>query len=247
MLEVEWFAGKMDVLQQHWSGLEYCLLSEDNKQCYPLLYCKEFILDAVWSTLYGQKVELYGFNFNPRTMPLAYLKETRLLLRNKSDSEFDKNAAMSIKFLNLLERQLGFQKSKLYDVAPSTKHPVFAVVADAKWMHAPPLLSLYALLLRVGMGYESGTAWKYLESVRAGICRPICRSDSRYLLKSLATIKEVVATKCSRFLPTMEENWPENVREWDIHENCGIVSLAEGDNGWSALKRIMPQWYPNKE
>jgi hypothetical protein len=250
MLKIKWFKGYMNVAQQHWNGLEYCLLSKDNEQCYPFLYCKEFLLDVVWSTLYERNTDLYGFFYNPKLMPLADLSKTRILLRNKNDRNFDQNLVKSVLFLNLLEKELDFTKSKVHECADFNNNLVVALDGDVKWMHAPPMLSLYALLLRIGMGFDdSMSPWDYLEAVRDGNCNSICKSDGRYLGKALPTIRGIVDSKCARFLPTMKENWPgpSIVREWDIHENLGIVSLSEGDAGWIAVKRIMPQWYEKKD
>jgi hypothetical protein len=205
-------------------------------------------MDAVWLTLAGRRGNIYGFDYDPEVDPPVSLDQCRVLLRNREDSDFPISAAASQAFLNNFELELGWEPTKmsLCEKPPKGK-PVVAFLSPKEWMKAPPMLSLYSLLTRVGMTFDARIAgvWDYMEDVKDGKAKTIQSNDSRYLRRAWPTIKEVLGDGGARFTGTMEENWPSHIREIILHEDGGIVTLATEPN---VVKRnICSHWFSQKE
>ena len=43
------------------SGIEFCMISDDDYQCSPFMYCKDYIQDAYQGLLKKKKRSIYGF------------------------------------------------------------------------------------------------------------------------------------------------------------------------------------------
>ncbi len=255
----KWFAGSMPkIAQTVWTGLQYSFLSEKGEQLSPFVFCKEFMMDTVWGEVNERSIFTYGFEYDYEKSPKVCLTETRFLLRNWEDQNFIENVNNCMRFLNQLEKQLKFNPSKAVQVTNAPKYfyrenvPVMFVSGDPKWMLSPPLLSLYTMLLRVGMTYEKGSAWLFMRKLMSGKIRSYGKEDAWRLTNIYDAIKELVKTKAEIFGTAvagpwmMKKNWPTTreggdgkVVAYDIHENAGIMSFANGK-----AKYICPHWYP---
>ncbi len=249
-----WFSKKFWVAQTYKEGLEYAFLSSDNKQCGPFVFCKEFLIDSVWAQLHQVPINLYNFLYDPRPEspdcdPAVDLHKCRVLLRHRTDPSLKDRVGSMLNFMNGMEDLFGFKRSTLAQVEnpPPRKDPenepfpTYCLSSPKRWMHAPPLLSFYALLVRVGMGFKGNPpeAMDYIVALTQGKERPYSDRDHWYLYKALNTIKDLIETKCKRFHHIRIKNWPRSVRQLDLHEDSGIVSLATG-----FAKRVCPDWYP---
>ena len=254
MIVAQWFDKPMRIAQTVWRGLQYSLLSDDNKQCHPFVYCKEFILDVIWSTLNKRSIELYGFHYNPErgwkwSDPPASLNPVRMLLRNKDDADFPEHVPKCLKFLNKLEDEFGFPHSEIEicenatAIAGVESSFVYLLSSPDNWLHAPPLLSLLTLMVRIGMIYDGRkNIWKHAEDVAQGRIKPYQYRDNDHLHRAYKCIQNLIETKCERFPPDRKDNWPVlrgRMCHMEIHENGGIVSLASGAGRW-----VCPGWYP---
>ncbi len=253
MQVAKWYNGtQMKIAQTVWTGLQYSFLSEKGEQLSPFVHCKEFMMDTVWAELNNKPISTYGFLYHPEFFPKVCLTETRLLLRNWEDKEFVQGVQNCMRFLNQLERKLNFNPSKAVEVTNPRgmmyveRVPVMFVSGDPKWMLSPPLLSLYTMLLRVGMTYTKGSAWVFMKKLMKGKERSYGREDAWRLTKIYDTVKILVDTKAEIFGTDMKKNWPTTretgdgkVVAYDIHENAGIMCFANGK-----AKYICPDWYP---
>jgi len=235
-----WFTRKMLIAQTIWSGLQYSLVSEDDKQCHPFVYCKEFVLDAVWSTVTSRVSTIFGFVYHPEFDPRVALSECRLMLRNREDPKFIERLPNMVKFLNALEHKMGFTLSKIEKVENSDSE-IWLLRSSNKWFLAPPLTSMLTLLIRIGMIYDGKmNVWKHCGKVINKETKPYQYRDEDHLRRSIDVIKELVETGVERrFGISTSANWAIPVKGWDIHENTGIVSLATGK-----AKVLCPRWYP---
>lgn len=241
-MDVKWYPNNMFMCQTVWSGLQYSFLSETNEQLSPFFYCKEFLMDTVWAEMNQKVATTYGFIYDPETFPKVCLTKCRILLRNREDHYFTEGVQQCMKFINQIEKGLNFNLSKTVEVDNSF-NPVMFVSGDAKWLSAPPLLSLYSMLLRLGMNYEKGSAWTFMKKIMDRKIKCYGLQDDYYLRKAFDTIKDLVKTKASRLGTDVKANWcKEDMKAYDIHENGGIVSLATGKG-----KHINPNWYPKDE
>lgn len=243
----EWFTKRFWIAQTYEKGLEYAFLSKDLKQCGPFVYCKEFLVDSVWATTNKKSIDLYGFYYSPYMDAPVDLEKCRVLLRHRTDGGFAKQIKPLVKFLNGIEKAFGFDKTKLQQVSNPPQeynfnytnkesHPVYCLEGSKEWMQAPPMVSLYVLLMRCGMGYRSGDPMKYLHDLSEGKAMSYSSRDNTYIRKSYKTILRLIETKCECFKKT--DNWPSTSRQFLLHEYSGIVSFSEGE-----ADRVCKDWY----
>ena len=122
MIKISWLKKKDDkMVQTIHHGLEYAFFSNDNKQCFNLVLCKEFLLDACFAQVNNKKVSIYGFDFDPNGKSPVCLDELRLLVRNEEDKNFDKSIRMAVEFINCLEKEMDVPQSQLYEIENSPK------------------------------------------------------------------------------------------------------------------------------
>ena len=224
-------------------GLEYAFIAADGRQCTPLLFCKEFLLDATWGTIHNERAALYGFVFDAGSTktPPVDLNHCRLLLRNKHDTDFVQSTERCIAFLQQLEAEMEIEETSMQVCDDPPKDiPVVAFIGSPHWMIAPPMLSLYSLLIRVGMTYKEGDVWKYMERVADGKVRTTAFTDAQYLRSSLPTIRRLIisAGVCFGSSSKLQDNWPLDLEEEILHEDMGIVAFARGK-----ARQFCPQWY----
>lgn len=235
----QWFERRMWPQQTVNEGIQYSLLSDDNRQCHPFVYCKEFVLDVTWATITGKPTSIYGFHFSPQSDPPTSLSNVRVLLRNLQDAKFAERVPKCLSFLNKLEGQLKFPKSTVEVCENAEKGDTFLFTCPQNWQLAPPLLSLLTLMLRIGMVYGGrGDIWRHAQKVTERAIKPYQRRDDVHLKSAWHCIQELIETKCQRFPPDRLANWPADAKNWAIHEYGGIVSLASGKG-----KMISPAWY----
>ena len=54
--KIKWLEKPAALAQIYGSGLEYCFISKDGKQCCPFVYCKDFLQDAILAQQHGKNV-----------------------------------------------------------------------------------------------------------------------------------------------------------------------------------------------
>lgn len=246
MKVVEWYLKHAHLAQTIWSGLEYAFLSEDNRQCGPFVYCKEFLIDSIWSQINQTPISIYGFHYNPYSDPAICMTSSRILLRNMDDMYFDRRVQRSLQFINKIEEELKFPQSTFEEcenVPYRRMGSVYLLTSSPDWLHAPPLVSMLTLMIRSGMVYNGTDPWKrHLQKVRDKEISLAQKKDSDHLKIAYPAIVDLVETKCARLGNDQSANWPpesERVDFWWMHEYSGIVSLANG-----TARRINRAWYP---
>ena len=88
------------------SGVEFALISEDDYQCSPFCYCKDFIHDAIQGAVNNKPVSIYGFSYSPKSPHQPYLKKAKLLVTNSSDPFLKDKISNCLDFLHQIERHL---------------------------------------------------------------------------------------------------------------------------------------------
>ena len=246
MQVAQWYTKYHHIAQTISTGVQYSFLSADNRQCFPFVFCKEFLIDVVAGELKDKPVNLYGFQYNEAN-PRVDLTHVRVLLKDFSDRKFLNSVDRMSVFLQLLEEKMGcktFSKIQMVDNSPKYEGPIVLLTSPAKWMLAPPMLSLYALMIRIGMFFNlEDTAWEHCQKIRD--CKILTGNirNSDYLKKAWKVMMDVVESGGTcRFKPDMKDNWPDYKDQWKMHELSGIVSLADGN-----AKEVCSDWYPKKE
>jgi len=218
---IQKFFPNQSLSQIYSSGLEYAFVSSDGQQCHAFAYCKDFLTDAVWAMLNQATASIYSFSYGPSNPPLD-LEYTRIALRNKKSSDFQTKCQNSLRFLNLLEPDFGMAPTQLIH-GGEYGGPIYVFVGDKQWMYAPPLISLYSLLLRVGQNYQDGP-WRERLTATSGMRF----NDQTYLNTSRPAILKLTGKKFDEvFAQSWKDNYPSECGVKSMHESAGICALAE--------------------
>jgi hypothetical protein len=249
-------------------GFEYATCTKHNnrkntlKQLIPFIYCKDFLHDVVWAAVNNKKYGIYGLNYDPTTSPdnSLSLDKVRLAVRDKSipSNDMITNMRNTTNFLNAVEKICKFSPTTINSVI-STEQPgaikkpeskkkatfagIFLVEGDKRWIHAPPLLSLYTLLLRVGFKYVEGeNPIEYINKAVKGGFR-----DSHYLtsLINAKLIPLLFEKNVSMFNSNIKDNYPSDKDSSYVHNQLGIVAFSQkylsgkpDIKGWAFVEKI---------
>lgn len=256
MLVKEWLNDKTHHLAEIYAtGLQMALLSPDGEQATMFGRCKDFSLNAHWSQINHQPSKIYGFIYDPTQHPALPTNVTRVLLRNPNDKQFLVRVVNAVKFHNLLAAEFKFGNAELVAVEnPAAGKPTALIEAPAEWMHAPPMLSLLLLTLRVGMMFDGKMAWEqHVNAMIAGwpiaynfadkeptydLSRPgmdgrharFTGYDGKYLEISLSTIKRLIDGWRTAFHKDRAANYPATVSVGVMTNFGGIVAYAQGEH-----------------
>ena len=109
-VKVTW-ASNHDTAQIYSSGIELALCSDDNRQIGTFVLCKDFFQDAILAYLYNRTCGIYGYSYNPKTMPPVPQKNLKVFIANSKDAELGKKIPNTIDFLNQIEEKMGIQNT----------------------------------------------------------------------------------------------------------------------------------------
>lgn len=235
----EWAKGGKNLSQVYKMGLEYAFVSEDMRQCHPFVLCKDFLQDAMWAMLNGKQASIFGFTYSAKTRPPLCLTRTRLALTNSSDKQFSEKIPNVLDFVNQFCEKLGLRKSLAVRITNPTKKYVSCGVwlfdGSERWQHAPPMLSMYSLLLRVGFGHVVGKdCITTIDNVINHESSTYAGEDEYQLGEAKDSIDKIVKFGYRKFFYIdNKKNYPENVDIDSMHDCSGICSMSEG---------LVPYW-----
>lgn len=242
-VEVDWISKSKSISQVYSSGMEYALLTDNFEMIHQPVYCKDFMQDAIAGFLHKKTMSIYGFSYNPKTNKPLCMKKTRLLIVNASDAEMQSKRKASKDFLNQIEKKLKMARTQIYKVKnPSNSYSKCGgLVYDgsSRWMFAPPMISLYTLLIRVSMVHTKGKDFmETINNLCNGSITGYQTSDKSQMSgakKALSWILE----KGDRnlFLKKRLDNYNQDSVSV-MHNTLGIVSYANGNS-----KGYFPYWY----
>ncbi len=251
-VDIKWYDGPVQYLSQGVIGnCEFSFISEDNRQISPFFFCKDYLQDAVMGQVRKKKVCQYGYVFDPAVHPPVYLKKTRLLLTNSKDKTMPEKIEACLDFINQFEKKLGINKTKT--VVSRCKDPakkyalcgVWLFEGSNRWMRSPVMISLYSLLLRVGLGHKLGEdCMKTISDIQDGKTKAYyAEVDTHYVKKAKSGIDRILATGDREiFGSKYEPNYKNDISSSILHNNLGIVSFSEG-----IAVSYMSNWKPEKD
>jgi hypothetical protein len=244
------FQKKGRFLQIYNKGLEFSILSDKYEQCHPFVWCKDFLHDVVHSSINNKPFEIYRFNYNPEINPRPCLKQTRILIANSRDSKIEKKIPACLDFINQIEDKLKIPRTKvrkcINPIPEYAKNGVYIFQGHKRWLFAPPMLSLYTLLIRVGFahfkGQEYGTTVKGLKQ---GLIKPYQTKDCRWILEVEPALHKIVRFGDKQiFYRDMKLNYPASMATDVMHSRMGIVGFATDMIAKNAgQSTIMPYWH----
>jgi hypothetical protein len=230
-------------------GLEFCFVSADNHQCSPLAYCKDYLQDAILGRVRNKKESVYGFTYDPKEPHQPCIDITKLAFANSSDKNLRDKVPALLEFLHQIETKMGFvKKSSIVEVSnPPKKYVlggVWIITASRRWLKSPVLLSMYTLLIRVGLGHKPGRG--YAETLEAVTLRKEAAYQSvdagrlQYCNSMIHKIIELGDRHI--FGKKIKDNYPAKVKTIEMHNELGIVAFALG-----SAKKHVPKWYERLE
>ncbi len=229
---VEWHNKTRHLIQDSSDGLEYAFVTKDYRQVHQLVWCKDFLNDVIYGFLNNKRASIWGFSYDPQKHMPIDLECTRLLLTSKRDWDFRKNILKSLAFINAIEKELQMTPTKIEECYEPPRHyrrsGVFIFSGSKRWMKAPPMISLYTLLIRVGLGHDVNQPWfQTMDDIRSGFMEPYYEEDLGILLNGQAGIERILKYGDRRlFHRDIRKNYPRWVGTDTIHNDCGIVGFS---------------------
>jgi hypothetical protein len=192
-------------------------LNKKNEELNGPVQCKDFLCDAVYSEVNKKPASIWGFKWEPGTMPLDE-KFYRLSMRYPTD-KYDGNNVQAL--LNHFEKRLGYPPS---DVIATVEPNVWIAIIPKEWLHQPLAISCCLHLIRIGEAYnpKEGVI-DFLREVAAGKRKVVVPKDASYTKDALKMLEEIAET--GKF-PKGKEYTKISVSE--MHHNSGIVATSTG-------------------
>ena len=251
------FGGDYDTSQIYSKGYEFAFMSRKDKksktleQVCPFVYCKDFLHDAIWAFLNKSSISIYDFKYKYGDNPPLSVDQTLLAFRNTQfkgkDENFHAMLRPCLEFLQAVDRQLGFRPTQIFPVEHE-ESPCWLIVADGAWQHAPPMISLFTLLVRLGCFHNPGDSIeKTLEraeksEIKIGNSNNYAgNNDCSYVQKGRKGIDLILKHGLALFYSKQKDNYPKALRQQGLHDFFGIVSFAV-----KRSKKAMPHWYRSK-
>lgn len=264
--QVQWHPKNRRLIQIPKNGIEYAFVSEDYRQIHQLVWCKDFMQDAVYGQVNQKPVDIYGFKYDPATDPPLYMKKTRIMVTSWRDAKFGlKICNNCLEFLNGVETHLKMSKTVLEKClgTPPTykKSGVWLIEGSRRWMKSPPMMSLYTMLIRIGIVHTLGDSFKKtIQLIKSGELKPYNwkedrvnssgikfhhENDKDFLKKGnrgLSTILKHGDRKL--FFRDIKENYPAknnygySFSTYHLHDQCGLVGFSKKET-----KTEFPHWH----
>ncbi len=255
--DVKWHPKSGKICQIPKEGLEFAMLSKNYQQLNQLVWCKDFMQDVIWAHYNQTPIEIYGFTYDPLKSPAPSLAKVKLLVTNYKDTEFGNKLINNVlPLLHSVEKRLDMSLTKLEKcrVAPPIyrKSGVWILNGSKRWLKATPMLSLYTLLIRIGLVHspeddlettlskiKNGTVSSYfdnnnrdkrmIENAAEGITRILTHSDRKLFSSNVKDNYPKKYYTPKKALADVNINF--------IHNNCGIVGYSQ-----KQTDKIFPQW-----
>lgn len=207
--------------------VQISLLTKDGQAAYFFSACKEYMLDYTQISIRNYLSQRKSDSpqtlddvDDPGTAGMVYLNELRMAVTNLE------SVLHALQFVNLYERAIGFPPTvvkRLVDFG-------YVFCGSKQWFLAPPLLSLYGLLVRNGSTYRSGDT---LEETMENLS--LTSGAAGYWAYAKSGAELILKHGPNKVFGTdLAKNW--NTRNESIHGH-GIVSFSR--NG---LVGTYPHW-----
>jgi len=246
--DVEWHKKTKNISQVSSDGLEFAFLTSDYRQIHQLVWCKDFLQDAIHGQLTNKKISIYGFSYDPSIDPPLHIDSTRLMLASRRDRDFDRKIKNSLIFLHKIEKHLKMLRTVYEKCASPPKHyarsGVYIFNGSKRWMKSPPMISLYTLLIRVGLAHDPTMTWQEtIEGIRKESIQPYYSYDTSFLKNGKTGMDRIFKFGDRRlFYRDIKDNYPNDVNTGRMHNDYGIVGYSLG-----VTSTRCPHWHRNLE
>lgn len=264
---VEWHPKNLRLLQIPNEGVEYAWVSEDYRQVHQLAWCKDFLQDAIFASLNKRRVEIYQFIYDPKTSPPVSTMTTRIMVMSYKDPDFKSKLLVNCRdFLHQIEDHLAMTPTEFEKCANPPmvyrRNGVYILSGNRRWLHAPPMISFYTLMIRVGLMHPVDQHFlETLRQIKDGLRRPYNWREDTYrrtrwvhhdndrdlINRGWLGIERILEGDRKIFHHDIRKNYPafdQQGQEYStsrIHELCGLVGFAKGDTRYD-----FPYWHERR-
>ena len=240
-IEIKWNQYKSELNQIYDRGMEYCFVSENNVQACPFVRCKDFLQDTILSKHTNKPVSIYGFAYDPKKDAPIPTEKTRLAVVNKSDKKFSDKIPAILDLLNQIEIKLHLIKTIAIPAKtlPKGYSCAFILEGSSRWMLSPPMLSLYALLIRVGGTHKVGDEYnKTFKKLIGNKVNSYQRDDATLLKSAQKGIDRIIKYGYAKlFFKEPSKNYPD-VNVSYMHNYFGICGYSS-----ETTKQFIKYWH----
>lgn len=242
--KIEWCAKSKRLNQALSDGVEYAFVTPKGQQITQFAFCKDYLQDAIQSRVLNKKRGIYGFSYDPKTEPLISFKSTDLLVTNSQDLNLELNIKNCLDFINQVEDHLKIKNTIVFKVEnPPLKYlksGVFYFKGSNRWIKSAPMISMYTLFIRVGLGHKIGTPFKEtINGIVSGKLNAYQKVDYTRLKYSLNGISYILDKgDVAIFGKRIRDNYPSKINISTMHNKFGIGNFTEKSN-----RKKMPQWF----
>lgn len=215
--------------QVYSSGLQLAFASPKLEQCHDFVYCKDFLQDALWGWYNNKQATIFSFKYDKKKQPPLSLDRTRLLVVNHQDKDFRNKVQNSLDLINQFCARMKLKKTKLYEAENSGKHKTgaFLFVGSERWMNAPPMISMFSLLIRAGCVHVKGNdCMDTLNKIANGELPKYQQSDQYQVKGAIPAIEKILKWGYRKwFYKENNKNYPSTASVSYIH-GAGVCGLA---------------------
>jgi hypothetical protein len=231
-VKVEWLKKSGSLSQAYQSGLEFAMLSGDDRQATKFVYCKDYFQDALMGVHNGKAIgPIFGFAYDPaKDVPIC-LEGTKIAIGNSSDAKFSNKIPALAEFINAIEKDLRLVRTVISPIENPPdrykKNGCFLLSGSARWQLSPPMLSMYTLLVRVGFCHKVGSTYQEtIQGVVGSTIKPYQRDDQLLLKSAKPGIDTILKHGYAKiFYSDPKRNYPD-VNVGVMHSSFGIVGFA---------------------
>lgn len=243
--KIIWMEDKQKLRQAFTTGVEYAFVNSKNYQACPFVFCKDFLQDAIHARIINEKRGIHGFYYDPSQNKTINLNKTLILVANSEDVLLEQRMESCLDFIHQLEDKFSFNtKTKILKcLSPPLKYirsGVFCFEASKRWIIAPPMISMYTLLIRVGLGHTIGQKFnKTLEKIELKEQKPYQHVDGHRIQHAIKSINYIISKGDKKiFGNKIKDNYPKHIKTSVMHNDLGIIGFSR-----KLTKNKMPQWF----
>lgn len=228
-----------DLVQTPSRGIEYAFLSANNNQVNDFAYCRDYLQDIVYANVKNRDFSMYGLKYTPKEDNRISLDKCQILTRYKSRYEqFKKELGYYIEnnilpFIHGIEELLRIPLTKVYQCkAQGVKYDIYLFEGHKRWIQAPPMVSLYALLIRIGLTYDGKvSAQEFIQRLANPESKSSAfpASQDKNILRNSRTILSILLRPygdLSLFYHDIEKNYAHIKAISTMHNCLGLASFA---------------------
>lgn len=251
--DVKWHPKTNRICQIPKEGLEFAMLSANYEQLNQLVWCKDFMQDLIWSHVNKHPIEIYGFKYNPIESPAPSMNRIRLLVTNYKDAEFGTKLQNNVlPLLHSVEDRMKMSQTVLEKCksCPPTykKAGVWILDGSKRWLKSAPMVSLYTLLIRIGLVHDPSDSLEMtLSKIKEGRVRSYFddkNRDKKVVTDAIQGINKILLYSDQKLFPAdVRKNYKMTssigkMSVYTMHDRCGIVGFSQ-----ETTKQYFPEWH----